>query len=486
MRADSLTVRIALLFAAVTLAVFAGTGWVLDRALASRLAKRDEAELLGKLLQMRYLLNDQLSVKDLKNGARPLTDAMVGYDGLALTVYDLRGRLIVQSGRRLPLSVDETALDESDLPGQASITLRELDGVPWRVLTAQGALGTGRQEAVWIVLGRNSRLRAELQAEYRRQLVPALLFAALATALLGGFAVWRGLRPLTQVTATARRITAERLGERLPAQRGARELQELASAFNLMMDRLDASFTRLSGFSADLAHEFKTPLATLLMQSQVMLAQPRTDAEYTGLIDSNIEEIERLSRMVDQMLFLARAENAQIAPELRRLDAREALAGIVDYFEVLAEDRELSLRVAGDGIVVADKDLFRRAVNNLVDNAIRHAERGSTVILRIEADERGCAIHVINRGETIPPEALARVFDRFFRNDPARRPARESTGLGLALVRSIMELHGGSATAESEGGRTTFSLRFPARAPSDVRPARPPRTVDALPKMTEM
>ncbi|NUT15216.1 MAG: heavy metal sensor histidine kinase, partial [Cupriavidus sp.] len=261
-----------------------------------------------------------------------------------------------------------------------------------------------------------------------------------------------------------------RLATRLDVGSAPAELRELAAALNDMLARLQDSFSRLSEFSADLAHDFRTPISNLIGQTQVTLAQSRKSVEYEALLESNLEEYERLARMIENMLFLARADHAQVALDVRTLDAREELDKMAEYFEAVAADREVGLTVSGSAPVEADQTLLRRAVTNLLDNALRHAPAGSTVRVEVAREPTAAgpgtgtatSIRVSNAGPAIPPETLPHIFGRFYRADPSRRNSAASTGLGLAIVDTIMRLHGGSVTVRSVDGMTVFTLQFPA------------------------
>jgi two-component system heavy metal sensor histidine kinase CusS len=241
-------------------------------------------------------------------------------------------------------------------------------------------------------------------------------------------------------------------------------LRELADAFNGMLARLQDSFSRLSEFSADLAHDFRTPLSNLIGQTEVTLAQARNVEEYEALLESNLEEYDRLSRMIENMLFLARADHAQVALAPRTLDARAEVEAVAEYFEAVAAERAISLSLQGHAPVRADQTLLRRALTNLLDNALRHAPQGSRVSVIVSAEREATRIRVANGGAGIPPERLAHIFGRFYRGDPARSNSAQSTGLGLAIVDSIMRLHDGRATVSSRPGLTVLELAFPLPA----------------------
>lgn len=293
----------------------------------------------------------------------------------------------------------------------------------------------------------------------------ALVAAALAVGILGSTAIAitvakRGLRPLGEMTRSLERVGPTHLNERVPPDRWPRELRPLAIAFDDMLDRLEDSFTRLSQFSADLAHELRTPVANILGEAQVTLTRARTSDEYREVIESTVSECERLSKIVDNLLFLARAEAAREQIQRTLFDGRAAIEKIAAYYQTIAEDRHVVITCEGKGEIHADPLLFGRAVSNLVDNAVRFTPDGGTVRISIAVHDAQSEIFVSDTGCGIAAEHLPRVFDRFYRADSSR--SSHGAGLGLALVKSITDLHGGSATLNSEVNRgTTVVLKFP-------------------------
>jgi two-component system, OmpR family, heavy metal sensor histidine kinase CusS len=240
-------------------------------------------------------------------------------------------------------------------------------------------------------------------------------------------------------------------------------LQPVVTAFDGMLDRLEDSFTRLSQFSADLAHELRTPIGNMLGEAQVALTRERSSEEYRSIIESAAAECERLSGIIDNLLFLARAESAEQEVERSLFNGRAALEKIASFYQTAAEDRHLNIECSGEGQIFADPTLFNRAVGNLIDNALRFTTDGGNIHISIGARDGRTEVFVRDTGSGIAPEHLPHVFDRFYRGDPSRSSA--GTGLGLALVKSIVDLHGGSATIESELERgTTVILNFPGQA----------------------
>ncbi len=294
----------------------------------------------------------------------------------------------------------------------------------------------------------------------------ALLFIAVlaggvvASALIAIIVTRHGLQPLRQMTQSFGRVGPDHLKEHIGSAGWPRELQPLTIAFDEMLKRLDDSFTRLSQFSADLAHELRTPIANMLGEAQVALTRDRAAAEYRETIESSVAECERLSRIVDNLLFVARVDAAREPIARKQFDARAAVEKIAAFYQTVAEDRHVTISCSGDEQICADPDLFERAVGNLLDNALRFtAERGS-IHIALSKHNSALEVAVSDTGSGIAPEHLPRVFDRFYRAESSR--GSDGAGLGLSLVKSIVDLHGGSATIESEIGRgTTVKLTFP-------------------------
>ena len=259
----------------------------------------------------------------------------------------------------------------------------------------------------------------------------------------------------------ASRIGAQALDERLPLEETPVELVESTLAFNRMLDRLQSAFERLSAFSSDLAHDLRTPVGNLLGEAQVVLSRPRSADEYRAVLESAVEEYERLSRMIGNMLFLAQVDNDLAAMSIERIELDPALDRVIGYFELLAEERGLRLQKTLRGPaeaarhIWADETMLVRAVSNLVSNALRHARGGTCIdlVATFEADG-SCTIEVANEGPAIAPEQQARIFERFYRADASRHGSASGSGLGLAIVRSIMELAPRAGRGAQRSGRT--------------------------------
>ena len=303
----------------------------------------------------------------------------------------------------------------------------------------------------------------QVERNFALLFITVLFGGVVASALIAIIVTRRGLRPLREMTQSLGRIGPDQLKQRIGSTGWPSELQPLAIAFDQMLKRLDDSFTRLSQFSADLAHELRTPIANMLGEAQVALTRDRTAADYRETIESTVAECERLSRIVDNLLFVARVDAAREPIARKRFDARAAVEKIAEFYQTVADDHHVTINCSGDGQIYADPDLFERAVGNLLDNALRFTAEHGSIRVAVSKHNSDFEVTVSDNGSGIAAEHLPRVFDRFYRAESSR--SSDGAGLGLALVKSIVELHGGSATIQSELGHgTTVILKFPAQS----------------------
>jgi two-component system heavy metal sensor histidine kinase CusS len=337
-------------------------------------------------------------------------------------------------------------------------------GVPMRAATVEAVSGG---KVVHLTAAHIAVKEMATLAGFRNRILLAVSLAFVLTALLGYVLLRRGLRPLRRMASHAAAITPAQLDSRMDNRDTPVELQQLGEAYNAMLDRLADGYQRLTQFSADLAHEIRTPVGSLMGHCQVALRQPRTEDEYQALLASNLEELERISRMVESILFLARADEAQAALNRQTLDLADEMQRVAGYFEGLAEERDIALHTEGDARIEADPLLLRRALSNLVANAIRYADEGSVIDIRVIESRvvengRQCRIEVENQGPTLDGATLGKLFDRFYRGDASRHQSSDSNGLGLAIVAAIMQLHGGEVSVNQPApGRICFALMFP-------------------------
>ena len=295
-----------------------------------------------------------------------------------------------------------------------------------------------------------------------------LLGATLAGAAFVGFGttwqVRRALQPLADLARQTEAIAPDRLGERLSLPEPIAELQPWIDQFNGLMDRLQRAYVQLEGFNADVAHELRTPLASLMGHTEVALSRERSPQALCETLHSNLEELQRLAALVNDMLFLSQSDRGAVARRGRAASLAALAQQVVEFHEAPLADAGLAVRVEGDVQAAVDEPLFKRALSNLLGNAIRFAEPGSNVLIRIAPDAREqVRVEVQNAGPAIAPQHLARLFDRFFRIDSARPDSQSHHGLGLAIVAAIARMHAGRPLAASDGGSTRIGFTLVAQ-----------------------
>jgi two-component system heavy metal sensor histidine kinase CusS len=432
--------------------VLAATG-SLYWALVGSLDRDDDAYLAATVRALRHRPDDPA----VPHGAEGESDKVL------VRVLDEQGRTLSQTAgmaEALPASAFPTPVAANAEPG-AGRDVHSPAGRPFRVVAARAVRGRVLQ----VALDRSQE--EELLEGYRRDLAVVLGLALVACALTGYWIARRGLRPLALVTAMARRIRPTTLGQRLAADGLPAELRALASTFNDMLGRLEDSFGRLARFSADIAHELRTPVNNLRGEAEVALGKPRTAEEYREILGSCLEECGRLSGLIDSLLFLARAEDPKTEVEREPLNVGRELAAVEEFYGAAAAEAGVGLEVRAPAELIADlnRPLFQRAVGNLVANALAHTPVGGTVTLTARRDGDAVSVEVADDGRGIDAAHLPHLFDRFYRVDPSRSSAAGHVGLGLAIVKSIAELHRGSAAVASEVGRgTRVTLHLPAGA----------------------
>jgi two-component system heavy metal sensor histidine kinase CusS len=459
-KANSLSTRLALMFTAVTMATIGTLGTFLYDGLEKQLVLRDDAALVSRVEQIRTLLQDTDTLALVRERPRLFENMLGNREALLVLKF---------SGQAPLIEVNPGAAALPDLPvvpADKHLTLADVhrsvaaNGIPF-IAVAAAAKTSEPRLALQVVAGKVLSERTRMLATYRDRIVILAAIAALLGGLIAMYLVRRGLQPLRDLASQAESITIERLGSRIDNSEAPEELDGLIAALNAMSDRLSTGFDQLSEVSTDMAHDLRTPISNLLGQTEVALGQPRTADYYENLLASNLEELQRLSTMTGNMLFLAHSEQPGNAIERRSLDVADELQRVADYFEGLAQERMLNVRFEGNGVVWADPLLLRRALANLMSNAVRHAQEGTTITLRACDTGMSTRIDVENHGPTIVPAQLARLFDRFYRVDRSRRDSSDANGLGLSIVRSIMTMHNGTSSASSHDFVTCFTLVFP-------------------------
>ncbi|MGH1451248.1 MAG: heavy metal sensor histidine kinase [Pseudomonadaceae bacterium] len=445
----SLSLRLGLAFAVTGALLLGIIGIYLYQSLEREIAWRDDQALLGRLERVQLLLENSPDLNAPTD--RPeLYANMLGNTQHFLWVQDGDGHTLV--------SINPANLAAPQLPATPEPRFHQDPADTYRLVTQRVNIN---QRPLTLIAGYLLADREQMLAAYRSNLIAVLGAGSVLVFLLGFWISQRGLRPLRRLAQQAAAIDSEHLHLRLHTASQSSELDTLVHSFNLALAKLETGFEQLSRFSGDLAHEMRTPLNNLIGQTQQALSRPRSAEEYEQLFESNLEEFERLARMIDSLLFLARCVQPGQSLELQPTDLHAITARLCEYFEGMAEDQQLTLANHCSGQLVVEPDMLTRALANLIANAVRHAEPCSTITIASREAPTHVHISVQNQGAGVGAEHLPRLFERFYRADPSRSQPGDSGGLGLSIVEAIMQLHGGSASVANVADGVQFELHFP-------------------------
>jgi two-component system heavy metal sensor histidine kinase CusS len=458
----SLNARLALLFASIVTFCLAVVGTILFNALSRQIYAQDDLNIVLSARHLRRLAAEMDDLAAVREHQARLVSLVLGDAALALKIDSSDGTsLIDYDPPHLPL------MNLAATPQNQRIVTEHLqrwisaEDVPMRGIATLATLRDG--SAVKISVARSMQDRALMLEQYRSLIWMTEGSAVLIAIVLSLLLIRRALKPLQNIADSARGITPERLDARIDVQRAPTELHALAVSLNAMLLRLQQGFDRLWQSTTDLAHDLRTPIGNMRGASEVALTRVRSAPEYQALLASNIEECDRVTRMIESVLFLARAESPHFALKRTTFDASEELHRIGEYFEGLAAEGGVDISIRGEARINAERELFRRAISNLLANALRYTPAGATIVIAVTASSAGTSIAVQNAGTGIAPADVGKIFERFYRADASRTDSGMASGLGLAIVKTIMDLHGGHASVQSEvGGLTTFELYFPA------------------------
>jgi len=436
--------------------------------LRTELSRSSELFLADKLNVLRTMLRERPNDDDALHEEIELESEARRYQRFYIRLFNEQGAPIMTTPGMVDkldlLALAKQTHDHSERPR----SMVGKDGQPFLVTTATVAVGAASAHSDTVLIAIDTSQEEELLARFRLCSWVILLVTSVLFPLVGYRIARQGIKPVEEIAATARRITSTNLRERIASEGYPSELASLAGTFNEMLERLEESFERISRFTADIAHDLRTPVNNIRGEAEVALVRARTVEEYRDVLESSLEEAVRLSELIGDLLFLARAESPMTGLHRENVNVGELLTTVRDYYEASATEAGISFVVSNGAELLnaqLDRSLMLRAISNLVSNAIAHTPHGGTVTLTAANQEAALRIEVSDTGTGIPAEALPKVFDRFFRVDPSRSKNSGNSGLGLAIVQSILTLHGGSAEITSQLDRgTRVTLRVPALA----------------------
>ncbi|MCS2169881.1 heavy metal sensor histidine kinase [Scandinavium sp. TWS1a] len=450
----AISVHLALMFALSALLIVSTIGILLRSSLHDSLQKQMHNELLFR----ESLMSPWITARTSAEGWSVLANkfnVLASSEGERVRYWIVSDDPRFSVGGMPPVGVQWSALKEgfNKMPGAS-------DGACSLFLLVKTIPANGDRPALRYVVAIDSTPYMGTLDAFTRTLLLITALGVFIVALLGYGVSRIGLRPVGALSKQARHLAPGDHGQRLDTAALPIELQELASSFNGVLVRQEVAWRQLESFNADVAHELRTPLTNLIGQTQLGLSRRRSHEELEELLGSNLEELERMTTIVNDMLFLSHAHAGEHAAQLTTVSLREETLKTAEYVEPSFAEKKLTLDIKGDAIARIDRRLFHRSLANLLENSARHSSPSSTVTVRLSEKNGQACVAVSNPGEPIPLTHLHRLFERFYRADSSRAKSDTHHGLGLSIVRAVAIMHHGDVFARSEGGINTFGLTF--------------------------
>lgn len=450
MRKVSITTRLTLLFAGTSATVLMGLGILISTSLDAHFAIEDYSALRERI----ELIRKTSAESTPESLSANLETALKNYPGFIAQVLS-RDKRVIYSTKTFDFS-KPVAIAEAE---------KQFDwnenGQKYRGVVHRGQPDMRDAGDLTILVGLSTSIHEHFMESFTYTIFAFVFGATILCGLLGWLAARSGLNPLREMSSRAKTVTGSQLHERMPVESVPVEIADLANTLNAMLARLQSDFKRLSDFSSDIAHELRTPITNMMTQTHVTLTQPRSNEKYRDIMASNAEEMQRLARMIADMLYLAKTENGLNLPSSEDVSLAKEIEALFEFYEALAEDKTVILTTTGASVIRGDKLMIRRAISNVLSNALRHANPHSNIDVEIVDENSQSIVSITNRGDPIPSDQATSIFDRFFRADKSRtRPDSEGVGLGLSITKAIMTAHNGTIKVSSNKEKTTFTLTF--------------------------
>lgn len=473
-RPFSLATRLTFFISLATIASFFVFTWIMIHSVKAHFEERDIHDLKQISTTLETVLSHQ--EEPVARRLEVFRNVVEGYANVFVYLEDTDHRPVFQSsgGPNLPRILATPALANDLRSGNVLLwhdpnptvvshhSQREVHNA-WRLIMLPVGKKADGSPAYNLLMALSIDFHLHYVNELKNRLMMMAAVISIIVVFVVLFAVYQGHKPIRSLSRQIQNISSADLAVRLNNEEVPIELERLVISFNHMLERIEDVFNRQANFSADIAHEMRTPITNLVTQTEIALSQQRNARELEEVMYSNLEEFSRLSKMISDMLFLAQADNNQLIPESQALNLADEVYKVFDFFEAWAEEREVALRFTGEASWVAgDPSMLRRAISNLLSNAIRYTPAGRAVTVHLSETAGAVRLMVENPGTPIDSEHLPRLFDRFYRVDPARqRKDASSSGIGLAIVKSIITAHHGSVSVESDTRSTRFILTLP-------------------------
>lgn len=451
----SLTTRLSIAFSIICCTVFLGIGLLSYHNMQKLLAKQRDQNLTARVERIEIFLQDQESFQILIQHPR-LYENMLGKEDNLLILRNPQHTLIEIN----PLKVHIPAMAKSKT---ISFVNNQSEFATTRL--AYKTVRFNHQDYQLIAGTQLDEAQSTLD-QYLWKLILYSLFGIVIASLLGRWVGLYLLRSLNHLIEQTHRINGTQPHQRIEAKSTNIEVEKLSSAMNSMLEKIQVNYDQLARFSEDIAHELRTPLNNLMGQTQIMLTQPRSQQELEQLLYSHLEEYERLSKMIDNMLFIARSEHSDYILKKENIDLSSLILELVDYFEFLAEDKQMKfvLHLEKGVQIYANAELLKRALSNLIVNAIDYGLENQDIVISTKAIAEYAHIEILTKNIFIDKQHLNHIFERFYQIESSRNFKAKTGGLGLSIVRSIMTLHHGEANAYNNSQGIVFSLKIKSQA----------------------
>nr|WP_244913760.1 heavy metal sensor histidine kinase [Pantoea coffeiphila] len=448
----SISARLALMFTVATVSMALAYAVCLRVTLQESLEKQMHNEL-----QFRYSLVEPMIVSRASAYDWQLLKAkfvnLSTSEGGRVQYWIISDDPFYHLGGPVPQGVNLRALED----GFSKVDLPDAKKCPL-FLMASTLPASGNRPALRYVVAIDSTPYMGTLEEFTRVLLFITFFGVIMVALLGYWISRAGMKPIKALSAQSHQLVPGKQKQRLCIDSLPEELHALAEAFNGVLVRQEKAWEQLESFNADVAHELKTPLTNLIGQTQLALSRDRSVEQLQNMLGSNLEELERMSSIINDMLFLSHAQTGKFAAQMAQVSLRNESQKAAEYLEPSLTERHLSVRINGDATAYVDRRLFTRSLANLLSNGSRYAREGSTIDINIVQSDRFISVSVLNEGAEIESYHLERLFERFYRVDGSRTQSSSNHGLGLSIVKAIAQVHGGDVFVNSRDGVNTFGF----------------------------
>ena len=453
----SLATRLSIVFSLISCVIFSGIGWLSYQNVREMVYTQQDKGLLARINRMEAFLS-HVGTVDVLLKYPSLYENMKGFEDSILIVNDSQKKLININPQQIQVpSFNTTQINPTKNIQYAN---NQLNPPTFRFAYKSFQVGSQHYQ---VIAGQPWRNVNAIVKQYFWKVVIYSLFGIVLASFLGFWAGRYVFRSMRVLVAETQKINVQQLNYRLDVSSGNIEVQQLSHAMNEMLDNVQTGYQKLAQFSEDIAHELRTPLNNLMGQTQILLSQPRKMAEHENLLYSHLEEYERLTKMIESMLFIARSEHDELVLEKSQVDVKQLIQNISEYYDFLIEKRQMTLyvNVVDDLYVIGNEAFLQRAISNLISNAIAYGQENGVIEIEAQLTTQGCEISVLTQDTFIDEQHLAHLFDRFYQVDGSRHKKAQTGGLGLAIVQSIVKLHGGWVEVENKKKGVVFRIILP-------------------------